>query len=142
MIKDVDILYSFASMLKTNFKYKVYAKENEEEVKEPTFFITLFPLTSNSFLRYNEKLINIAITYTDKVVDQEILLNMQNSLDELFDLYIEVNKRKLIFDKKKFNKTNDFITLTLTLNYLDDKSTIPDNEKFTKLMGELNGNIN
>lgn len=137
MIKDVDILHAVSSILNTNFSYDIFIEDNKEEILVPTFFISVTPLTSNSYLRYNEKLTNIIITYTNKVVFQEEALDMQNKLDELFDMYIQVGTRKIVLDKKKFNRTNDFLTMILTLNYLDDKSNLPKSEQSTAKMGEL-----
>lgn len=137
MIKNVELLYSVSSLLKTKFNYKVLLKQ-KAEIEVPTFFITVTPLTTDSYLRYNKKLVNIVITFTDEVITQEKLLEMQDELNDLFDMYIQVDKRKIVFDKKKFNLTNDFLTLTLTLNYLDYKSNIPKSEQSTFKMGELN----
>lgn len=137
MIKNVDLLYAVTLPLSNTFKYKISIKQYEE-VTAPTFFVSVSPLTNDSYLRYNEKLTNIVITYVNKVILQEELLDMQNQLDDLFDMHLEVNKRKIVFDKKKFNVTNDFLTMTLTLNYLDDKTNVPDDEKYTALMEILN----
>lgn len=136
MIKYVELLYSTTLLLKNKFGYEVSIKDNEKEVKEPTFFVKVTPLTTESYLRYSEKLVNIAITYTNYVVTQEDLLDMQSQLDELFDMYLEVGERKLTF-KKKFSANKDLLTLTLTLDYLDSKTNIPDADKYTKLMEEL-----
>jgi len=137
MIKYVELLYSTTLLLKDKFNYKVNIEENEQEVKAPTFFVKVTPLTTDSYLRYSEKLVNITITFTDKVITQEKLIDMQDQLNELFDICLIVGKRKLILDKKKFNKTKDLLTVTLTLNYLDDKTNIPDADKYTALMEEL-----
>ena len=88
MIKYVELLYSTTLLLKNKFGYDLYIKDNEKEVKEPTFFVKVTPLTTESYLRYSETLVNIAITYTNEVVTQEDLLDMQNQLDELFDMYL------------------------------------------------------
>ena len=136
MIKNVELLYSTSSLLKSKFNYKLSLKQ-KAEVAVPTFFISVTPLTTNSYLRYNEKLTNIVITFTDEVVTQEKLLGIQNDLDDLFDIYLKVGKKKIVFDKKKFNLTDDFLSLTLTLNYLDNKLGVPDEDKYTQLMGEL-----
>lgn len=136
MIKYVELLYSATLVLKNKFGYEVSIKDNEKEVKEPTFFVKVTPLTTESYLKYSEKLVNIAITYTNYVVTQEDLLDMQSQLDELFDMYIKVGERKLTF-KKRFSAGKDLLTLTLTLDYLDSKTNIPDDDKYTKLMEEL-----
>lgn len=136
MIKYVELLYSATILLKNKFGYDVFIKDNEKEVEEPTFFVKVTPLTTESYLRYSEKLVNIAITYTNKVVTQEDLLDIQSQLDELFDMYLKVGERKLTF-KKKFSANKDLLILTLTLDYLDGKTNIPDADKYTKLMEEL-----
>ena len=137
MIKNVELLYSTCSLLKNKFNYKILIKNNESEIKEPTFFVNVTPLISDSYFRYNKKLTNIVITYVNRVILQEELLNIQDSLNDLFDMYLEVENLKIIFDNKKFNITKDFMTLTLTLNYLDTKTNTPDGDKYTQLMGEL-----
>jgi len=136
MIKNVELLYSTSLLLKNKFGYKVSLKQ-KEEVEAPTFFLSVTPLTTNSYLRYSEKLVNITITFVDKVVDQEKLLEAQNSLDDLFDMYLQVGTRKIVFDKKKFNLTTDFLTLTLTLNFLDGKATLPSADQYTDKMENL-----
>lgn len=138
MIKDKDTLYAFSKALERKFNYKVFIKENEEEVKEPIFFLSLNHLTSSSYLRWNEKSINVRIIYTNEVTDIEQLLDIQNELDELFDMYIKVGNTNLVFDKKKFDRNNDFLTMTITINYLDGKTNIPDAEKYTMKMEILN----
>jgi len=137
MIKYADILYSTSKALKSKFPYKVNIKDNKKDMEAPTFYVVVTPLTSDSFVSYNEKLVNIVITYTDRVVTQESLLDIQDQLDDLFDMYLQVGKRKIVFDKKKFIRTKDLVNLTLTLNYLDDKANAPDADKYTKLMEEL-----
>lgn len=138
MIKDNDILYAFTSILKKNFNYKNSIRDNEQEVKEPSFFVSLSHLTSESYLRWTEKLINVRIIYTDKVIDIEQLLDMQNQLDELFDMCIKVGSTNLMFSQKKFDRNNDFLTMTITIRYLDGKTSIPDCEKSTAKMEILN----
>ncbi len=140
MIKDNDILYAFTETLNTKFNYKIDVKDNRKEVKEPTFFVSLAPLTTDSYLRWNEKLINVRIIYTNNVTNQEELLNIKTQLDELFDMYIKVGPTSLVFKTKKFDKSenDDFLTLTITISYLDGKSNIPDADKSAKLMENLN----
>lgn len=138
MIKDNDILYAFTNTLKKKFNYNNSIKDNEEEVKEPSFFVSLSHLTSESYLRWNEKLINVRIIYTDKVVDIEQLLDMQNELDELFDMYIKVGSTNLVFSQKKFDRNNDFLTMTITIKYFDGKTNIPNSEKASAKMEILN----
>lgn len=141
MIKNTDILYTVNSMLDTKFGYDSFVEnkgEQGEKIKVPTFFIQISPLTSNSYLRWNENLTNIVITYVDEVISQEVLLNIRDELNELFDMSIKVGNRSIEIDKKKFNLTKDFLNMTITIDYLDCKSNIPQNEQSDFKMGELN----
>jgi hypothetical protein len=142
MVQDVDILHSVSNVLNNEFNYGSFIEENNKEVLIPTFFLSLSHLTTDPYKYWNEKLINVYIEYTNKAVKIEESLTMQDNLDNLFDMYIEVDDRKLILDKKKFIRNKDFITMVLTLNYFDDKTSIPCEDKSTGLMENLNLNIN
>lgn len=140
MIKDKDILYAFTEALKGKFNYKNFISENKQEVKQPSFFVSLRPLTNDSYLRWNEKSINVSIVYTNEVTNLEELLDVKSELDELFDMYIKVGITCLMFKKKTFKKSenDDFLTLNITINYLDGKTSIPPSEQSTKKMENLN----
>lgn len=138
MIKDTDILKNVSKILDTKFGYEIYTQNNDEKVKEPSFFISINHLSSNSFKYWNEKSINIYITYTNLGVLQEELLDMENELDELFDMYIDVNNYKLMFKNKKFNIKDDFMTMKLSVDFLDNKTTVPSEDTASKLMENLN----
>lgn len=139
MIKDKDILYAFTEALNKRFNYKNHISENKQEVEVPSFFISLRPLTNDSYLRWSEKSINVSITYTNKVTAQEELLDIKSELDELFDMYIKVGTTCLVFKKKTFKKSenDDFLTLNITIDYLDGKTSIPPSEQSTMKMENL-----
>ncbi|NFH70084.1 hypothetical protein FDC35_13385 [Clostridium botulinum] len=139
MIGYEELLYSTAEVLKKEFKYEVKIDENKKEIKEPTFFVSVTPLTEDSYLRWNENLVNITIDYVEQVLKQEKMFIIQHKLKEVFNMYLPVGKRKIVLGKKRFSSNDGFITLTLTLNYLDDKSerNIPEEDKATKLMEKL-----
>lgn len=138
MIKDTDILKATSKILDNKFGYEIYIGENDEEVKVPSFFISLNHLSSETYKYWNEKAINIYITYTNKGVQMEKLLDMQNDLDELFDMYLNVDNYKIVFNNKKFNIKDDFMTMTLSIYFLDNKTTVPSEDTASKLMGNLN----
>jgi len=135
MIKDTDILKIISKTLDNKFGYEIYTAENDEKVETPTFFISLNHLLTVSFKNWNEKSINVYITYTNLGVLQEELLDMENELDELFDMYINVNNYKLVFKDKKFNIKDGFMTMKLSIDFLDNKSATTTT---SKLMGNLN----
>ncbi len=147
MIKKNDILHAITTTLKKKFNYKNSIKENEQEVKEPSFFVSLKPLKSNTYKYWNEKSINIYITYTNYNAQQEELLDMEDSLDELFDMYITVNdtsgkKYSLVFNDKKFDIKDGFMTMKLSTEIMDNKTTVSPEDASSSLMENLNLDIN
>ncbi|AQS10137.1 hypothetical protein CLOBY_22800 [Clostridium saccharobutylicum] len=146
MIEIIDILYAVCKLLKENFPtYDLVIDENElgEEITKPTFFITVDNLSSDSFREYQEQINNIDIAYTDRVVKQEDILILKDKLKRIFDLSLLINKRNIILGKKTFKSNDDFMTLTIPLNFLNDKAeeNINSNDTATKLMEILNLNI-
>ncbi|AIY78797.1 hypothetical protein FDB15_18160 [Clostridium botulinum] len=139
-IKYLDLLYSVYASLKDNFKKStITMSENKKEVKGPLFFVQIKPLYSDSYKCYTKELVNITITYTDVVLDQEKILTVKDELNELFDLGIKVNNVFLLFKNKKFSESDDCTILTLTIDYFNNKSerNIPEEDKATKLMEKL-----
>lgn len=138
MIKYNELLYSFGKALKEQFKdCKLRIKKNQEEIKEPTFYVEVRALNSNSYKPYVDKLVNISITYTDKVVDGEKLNNVLNDLESVFDLGIKVKDTFLMFKGKNNTINDDFLTLNLTINYKDDRDIVDENDYYSELMEEL-----
>lgn len=136
MIKDTDILKAVSKILKTKFKYKVFEGENLQEVKVPSFFISINPLTSDTFKEYEEKMKNVYITYTNKGVLMEELLDIGEELNKLFEMSLKVNDLAIpLRSKKKFNRQDDFITMTIPLDFKDSKDNA---QATTDLMGNLN----
>ncbi|MDU1337450.1 MAG: hypothetical protein E6935_04470 [Clostridium butyricum] len=138
MIKYNELLYSFGKALKEQFKdCKLRIKKNQEEIKEPTFYVEVRALNTNSYKPYVDKLVNISITYTDKVVDGEKLNNVLNDLESVFDLGIKVKDTFLMFKSKNNTMNDDFLTLNLTINYKDDRDIVDENDYYSELMEEL-----
>lgn len=144
-IKYIDLLYSVYSSLKQEFdKAKIAIKENRTEVKQPLFFIQINALESDSFRSYTKELVNITITYTQPVLEQQDILNIKDSLNELFDDGLRVEKTFIYFDKKKFYDGDGFVNLTLTLRYHNSKlsKNLPDSDRYTQMLEELHLKIN
>jgi hypothetical protein len=146
MIELIDILYAVCDLLKDNFSdYDLIMDEDKqgEEITKPTFFVTVSNLSSNSLREYQEEVDNIDIAYTDYVVKQEDLLIMEDKLKKIFDLSLLVGKRNLTLGKKTFKRKGDFLTLTIPINFLNNKAdeNINPNDTATSLMEILNLNI-
>lgn len=144
-IKYVDLLYSVYASLKSNFKNSnVILNESKSEVEGPLFFVQIKALNSDSYRNYTKDFVNITITYTDLVLDQEKVLNVQDELNELFDDGIRVEGTFIYFNKKRCSEGENCIVLTLTLKYHNSKTikNIPDSDKYTKMIEELYMKIN
>ncbi|WP_455793595.1 phage tail terminator family protein [Clostridium butyricum] len=138
MIKYNELLYFTGKRIKDHFKKcKLRVEKNQEDIKEPTFYVEVRALNTNSYKPYVDKLVNISITYTDKVVDGEKLNNVLNDLESVFDLGIKVKDTFLIFKSKNNTMNDDFLTLNLTINYKDDRDIVDENDYYSELMEEL-----
>lgn len=138
MIKYNELLYSFGKPIKDNIKNcKLRLKDNQEDIKEPTFFIEVRPLSSNSYKYYNEKLINVSITFADEFVDNEKLNDVLNDLEKIFDAGIKVKDTFLMFTNKSIDIDDSCLTMNLTMNYKDNKNTTDENNFYSKMIEEL-----
>lgn len=138
MIRYNELLYFIGRAIKDNFQNcKLRAKKNQEDIKEPMFYVEVRPLNSNSYKSYVDKLVNITITYTDEVVDNEKLNNILNELESVFDLGIKVKDTFLMFKNKASNINDDFLTFNLTINYKDNKQIIDESDFYSAMIEEL-----
>lgn len=138
MIKYNELLYFTGKIIKDHFKNcKLRAEKNQEDIKGPLFYIEVRPLSSSSYKSYVDKLVNITITYTDEVVDNEKLNNILNELESIFDLGIKVKDTFLIFKNKASNINDDFLTFNLTINYKDNKQIIDESDFYSAMIEEL-----
>lgn len=126
MIENVAILYSVTKTLKDNFpKNNILIDDNEEEIKIPTFHVKVSPLKSKNQFNWRNKLLNIHISFIEKVKKQESSLRMMDSLAELFDENIYIDSIALPILEKDINNTDDSVNMTMTLNFFDER-TKPD----------------
>lgn len=138
MIRYNELLYFVGKTIKDHFKNcKLRAKKNQEDIKEPMFYVEVRPLSSNSYKSYVDKLVNITITYTDEIVDNEKLNNILNELESIFDLGITVKDTFLMFKNKIPKLDDDFLTFNLTINYKDDKEVVDENDFYSAMLEEL-----
>lgn len=143
-----DVLYYTAKILKENFpKYNIYIDENEEEIPVPSFFIKITPLTQTYHFDWIQKLVNINISYVNKEWNQENRLNVIDAVTEAFRDRIIVGEKKplrraLPVFQEDFEKTDDALIFTITLNYFDGRGRVDDlNREYDKLMEIIHLNI-
>lgn len=144
MIENIALLYSITKKLKDNFpQNNILIDDNEEEIKVPTFSVKISPLKSTNQFNWRKKLLNIHISFIEKVKKQESSLKMVDDLTEVFDESIYVNLRALPIIQKDINDTDDSVNLMMTLNFFDER-TNPDvtpDTIYEALMGILKLNI-
>ena len=140
MIKHSAILYAFGKSIKEAFPNAILrCRKNEEDIKEPTFYIEVRPLQVTDYLNFKDKLLNITVTYVDTVEDIEKLNEVAETLDDALNLGIRVDKTFLLFDKKNFtfSDSQDFLSLNITLSYKDSQTTVLESDQYTCMIEEL-----
>lgn len=136
-IKYIDLLYSAYSLIDEEFKdYKVAIKHSRTDIDGPFFYIEINPLNQNAFRFYDRELVNVTVTFTDEVLDQEKVLNMKEELNSIFNDGLIVNDQFIYFKDKQFSDGEDCINLTLTLDYFNQKDgrNIYVSDKYTEFM--------
>lgn len=147
-IEYIDLLYSIYAALKSEYpnksKVDISIKKKNQEVNKPRFYIDIRPLNSDAYRQYDRELVNVTITYTDVVLDQEKTLTMKSTFNELFNDGIWVEGVFIYFEKKSFSDGEECINLNFTLNYFNAKTqrNINANDKYSEMMKELNIDFN
>lgn len=147
MLKDrieyIDLLYSIYSALKAEYpdknKVDISISKKNKEVDKPRFCIDVRPLNSDSYRNYDMELVNVTISYTDVVMNQEKTLSIKSIFNELFNEGIWVEGVFVYFEKKSFSGNDDCINFNFTINYFNAKSerNIDANDKYSEMMNEL-----
>lgn len=138
MIRYNEFLYFVGNIIKEHFKNcTLVSKKNQEDINGPMFYVEVIPVSSNSYKYYIDRVVNLTITYTDKVVDNEKLNNVLNELESIFDLGIKINDTFFIFKSKDSRIEDGFLTFNLTINYKDNKDVIDENDVYSAMLEEL-----
>ena len=140
MIKYSALLYSFGKAIKDAFpKAVLRCKKNNEDIKQPTFYIEVRPLQVVDYLNFKDKLLNVTVTYVDAVEDIEKLNEVAEMLDDTLNLGIRVDKTFLLFDNKSFtfSDSHDFLSINITLSYKDSQTAELESDKYTCMIEEL-----
>ena len=140
MIKYSAILYSFGKAIKDAFpKAILRCERNNEDIKEPTFYVEVRPLQVTDYLNFKDKLLNVTVTYVDTVEDIEKLNEVAEMLDDSLNLGIRVDKTFLLFDNKNFafSDSHDFLSLNISLSYKDSQTAALESDQYTCMIEEL-----
>ena len=140
MIKYSSILYAFGRSIKDAFpKAILRCEKNNEDIKEPTFYVEVRPIQVVDYLKFKDKLLNITITYINTVENIEKLNEVAEMLDDTLNLGIRVDKTFILFDNKNFtfSDSKDFLSLNITLSYKDSQTAELESDKYTCMIEEL-----
>lgn len=142
-IEYIDLLYSIYSTLKAEYPDKTETDisiiKKNQEVNKPRFYIDIRPLNTNSYRDYDVELVNVTISYTDVIMNQEKTLTIKSIFNELFNEGILVEGVFVYFEKKSFSGNDDCINFNFTIKYFNAKSerNIDKNDKYSEMMNEL-----
>ena len=142
-IEYIDLLYSIYSVLKAEYpdktKTDISISKKNKEVDKPRFYIDIRPLNTNSYRDYDVELVNVTISYTDVIMNQEKTLSIKSIFNELFNEGIWGEGVFVYFENKSFSGNDDCIDFNFTINYFYAKSerNIDANDKYSEMMNEL-----
>lgn len=139
-MKLLDIQKAITKLLKSNFTigYKILIDNNKSDIKVPTFFVDVRPVKSYNYIYDKNKLVNVTITYTNKINKHEENLEIADKLEEIFNINLSVLDKFLTIQDLNFSETDDLLKCNFTLDYY--VPNITDNKTYEKI-GDLNLNI-
>ncbi len=113
-------------ILKTKYpakKYKYYGMDVVEQYTRPCFFIQLVPVKmepENYNSQFNQ--INMHITIMQKSIDEAEMLDMIQTIHELFGLHIQIGDRAIkvtSFDWEYAGTERNIPEISITLEWID-----------------------
>lgn len=137
MIKLRDIQNSLTKLLSSceEFEdYDIITEGQSEDVNCPTFFISIRPISTNSQMKYKEKVINVDITYVNKEDNHEENIDMVDELQTIFNFKLDVNGSLLEIGNLSFSEPS-FLICSFTLRFYDhDEINKTEYEKMQELI--------
>jgi len=125
-MKYADIRDKITQTLHDAFGYTVYTEVVETGLQRPCFFVQLITLQTTNLTYYKNRLINVDITFfsLNKTIEEN--LDVQDTLEALFDLSICVLDRSLKITNLIFNTVSVDNTLhcIFTLDYLEETEKV------------------
>ena len=129
MVRYADVLLNISKKLKNSFPdYDIYIDNNGEEIRKSSFYIKVCPLTVSPEICKDLHLLNIYITYIDKVVSQinnldvmsELLMNFRRELEVIPSKKSDLSESRFlpIIEKEVINENP--IVFKMTIKYYDD----------------------
>ena len=119
MTKLLDIQKAITKMLAKHFRdFDIIVDEQAEDVKVPTFFVSVRPIITNNGLHYQTKKVNIDITYVNEEDNHEENLEITDKLQELLYLDFKVGNKTLLINNLVFSEPS-FLICSFTVEFTE-----------------------
>ena len=119
MTKLLDIQKAITKMLAKHFRdFDIIVDEQAEDVKIPTFFVSVRPIITNNGLHYQTKKVNIDITYVNEEDNHEENLEITDKLQELLYLDFKVGNKTLLINNLVFSEPS-FLICSFTVEFTE-----------------------
>lgn len=120
MMTLLDIQKAISKKLNSKYNnYYIYVEEVKQGLKRPSFFINIMPISTDNFVAYQDKLINIDIMYFSKNETNAENLDMINLLEDLFKMTLEINDRVITIKSLNFKVVDDILHCSFSLDFTD-----------------------
>ena len=120
MITLLDIQKAISRKLDSKFSdYRIYTEEVKKDLKRPSFFINIMPISTDNYVAYKDKLVNIDIMYLSENETNEENLNMINLLEDLFNMTLNVNDREFTIKSLNFKVIDNILHCIFSLDFVD-----------------------
>lgn len=134
MISLKDIRLAINDKLISEFGYEINSNDVKEGFKRPSFFVSFENSTRSSTESQTHRFLTVIIYFfpTDRYNYSLEVLDVQERLEDLFDLKLQVMNRQFNIDEVQASVTDGVLNFSFDIEYYEGK-TLPDAE----LMQEL-----
>lgn len=121
MIDFTEIVKAVTFVLKDNFNLPVYANEVKEGYKEPSFFVRIYPVSSDTETRnYMRTDLRIEVSYYSDTKDTVKNMKFVSDIRKVFGITLKVGNRTLTIHDTEVDKIDDDIyEFTFSTSYLE-----------------------
>lgn len=124
IIKMTDVVQNIVSILKAEFKCKVYSDEALENFTKPCFFIAAIPVTIPQTVNFLEKHLSVVLTYfpKDNMRNEIHYLDVFDRIQSHFEVGMKVKDRFLHVDRvtpDRVGEEQDILQITIEFIYME-----------------------
>lgn len=130
MITYKDIKMSVNSLLTRHFDIEINSNDVQEGFIRPSFFVSLDNPTRSSLMSQIERSLTIRIYYfpSDRYNYSVELMDIQERLENLFDLKLSVKDRKFNIVDVVSNVTDGVLNLSFDIEFSDAREVVYDEQ--------------